>query len=88
MIDLEKGWSLGFGNRGHDRGNYAVVLTDIPPPGDVVVECGSDRALAEHLILVHNNHVGVSNRPPGCECPYIDEGGAHLQACKDRRTAT
>ena len=52
---LNSEWVLGFMDRGLGHGDYAVILKT----NEVVVPCNS-RAIAEHLIEIHNHALALS----------------------------
>jgi len=45
-------WALGYRDRGHDHGDYAVMTKD----GKMVVEC-PNLYVSQHIITLHNKSV-------------------------------
>jgi hypothetical protein len=55
---MDKPWGLGFNDRGHGHGDYAVVVTTghAAATSEVVVKCDS-RELAEYIVHLHNTYL-------------------------------
>lgn len=47
---INKKWALGVQDRGHEHYSYAVMTES----GELLLECGLDKELAEHIIDIHN----------------------------------
>ena len=48
-------WSLGAMDRGMGHYSYAVMTED----SEMVIECKTDRELAEHIIELHNDKLSA-----------------------------
>ena len=49
---LNKKWSLGYKDRGHGHGDFAVLTVE----DDLIVEC-PNREVAQHIINLHNREL-------------------------------
>lgn len=58
FIMLDKTWALGFKDRGHGHGDFAVITLDTEE--ELVVKCSS-KELAEHIIKVHNDSLIINS---------------------------
>jgi len=47
---LAKKWAVGFHDRDHGHGDFAVITVD----EELIAEC-PDKMLAEHIVEIHNN---------------------------------
>lgn len=57
MLELQ--WDIGFNDRGHGHGDYAVIcLWEKRLAPFVVVKCPC-RAVAEHIVTTHNASLGI-----------------------------
>lgn len=54
---LESVWAVGFMDRGHGHGSFAVILKDdemADPEENFCLKC-QDRGMAEHIVKLHND---------------------------------
>lgn len=69
---INKKWVLGVQDRGHDRYSYAVMSLE----GDILLECGDNNELAEHIIAIHNKTISTAEREHKC-INYCDKHGGY-----------
>ncbi len=66
-INDEK-WVVGFYDRGHGHGDYAVIVDDGTAGGEALVKCPS-REVAEHIVAAHR--LVSEHRPDDDWCPAL-----------------
>lgn len=48
---INKQWVVGAQDRFHGRYSFAIITID----EELVLKCGNDRELAQHIVDAHNN---------------------------------
>ena len=64
-MNLNKKWSLGFKDRGHHHGDFAVIekqseVEVLARQATTLVVEATNRELADHIIQVHNQQVDLT----------------------------